>query len=381
MSSDPPAEVKKEPPVDPPPDVTILARSAFDDPVRYLRALRFAPHANQRKWRFLSLRNKISSPFIWIAILGLSCAGGFLPYAIACLLDTSAAVGKQSSLNSEVKVQLRAEIEAARNPPATQRAGGNHSELFQFLIPNAEPTSTRQIPASETAPPPPLNVQLRGTMQSESLAQPGPAGQAAVNDRPASTWDPEAAAWAAVVLTLALSIYTTNAAQRSEIFATIFSRRRELNKDLVEHPDALHSLVEEAVPTTPEVSTGAPGSPTPKPIAPPPDAAGFVSADFLQHMYVYGELDTLEFMYENYRDGFLGNGKHFVRACLIFQSRCGSPTFLQLARECLVNGRYAREEFVRGVTTILDSVRDRPNHHGFPESFIDYVRGVTAARR
>jgi hypothetical protein len=166
-------------------------------------------------------------------------------------------------------------------------------------------------------------------------------------------WNGPSAAWMGVLAGLIISTVATRSAHRSAIFSSGFSRRRSLNKDLTKRATMLRPLVSAAIDSKLEFSTEPyiPEKPGPE-------------SNFHQAMYVYSELDSLEFMYENYRDGLLGGGKHFVRACLIFQSRCESRQFRLHVRQCLDRGRYSRREFVRGVNNIVS------NHAtwGFPEA-------------
>lgn len=53
-------------------------------------------------------------------------------------------------------------------------------------------------------------------------------------------------------------------------------------------------------------------------------------ATFIQKMYVYLELDNLEFAFNKYHAGYL-NDEEMYRACEIFDSRCRSPFFRHLA--------------------------------------------------
>ncbi len=142
----------------------------------------------------------------------------------------------------------------------------------------------------------------------------------------------EALAFGLAFGALLLALHQWNLARQNASLTEVFERRRDTNAELVDN-EGMRILVEAAMPD------GA--------IADPPS--------FLKAMFVFAELDNLEFHYEKYRKGFITN-EVAIRACEIFLSRCKGQMFRALAQSLVGNkyGRY-REEFRRVVNKIADA--------------------------
>lgn len=72
-------------------------------------------------------------------------------------------------------------------------------------------------------------------------------------------------------------------------------------------------------------------------------------------MYVYREIDNLEFVFEHYRDALI-RPKAALRAVSIFRSRCDNTEFSALVRELCPKGEY-RPDFMKAVDKIMSAVR------------------------
>ncbi|MDF9827762.1 hypothetical protein M2447_001864 [Ereboglobus sp. PH5-10] len=280
------------------------AIKAFQNPKKYIRELGFVPTKNASKkmeWldsriKWIFIKNRRSK---YLVVLIVCILGGFIPYF------------SHRVVNCEIA-------------PKNIRDFFFPQDTFTFTKSWAEPKWSMRTPIPVTTHP--------------------------------SLWDPNAAAWAGIVVGLVMSALATRAAQRSELFRVSFERRRALNEDLVREKTKLMPLVSGATIITSGQHIS--GNSTPEQTRD--------EDEFVRIMYVFSELDTLEFMYENYRDGLLSEGKHFVRACLIFQSRCESSKFRDYVEGCLVNGRYSRQEFINGVKSILENFKSAPAGNGFP---------------
>lgn len=123
---------------------------------------------------------------------------------------------------------------------------------------------------------------------------------------------------------------------RQSSMSEIFERKKSSNLDLIAHEGAVQDLVSGAVdPPSPnlqmrqtifskeQVDTLCNDFASRNPY-------GNKEATFKQKMFVFMELDNLEFAYTKFKSGMLDN-EQIYRACEIFESRCQSELFRHLA--------------------------------------------------
>jgi hypothetical protein len=78
----------------------------------------------------------------------------------------------------------------------------------------------------------------------------------------------------------------------------------------------------------------------------------------LYRLFVYTEIDSLEYAARRYGSGLTGDPEVVAKAITQFRRRCRSETFRRVAEECSVEGAYFSST-LDTVRTILDQESDR----------------------
>lgn len=130
------------------------------------------------------------------------------------------------------------------------------------------------------------------------------------------------------ILAFLFGLWQWNTSKAENSFSEAFARKSDINKFIFDNSGPLSGLFDEAI------------------------RGGAACHEFKKNMFVFMELDNLEYVYEKYRDAELKD-KLALRSCLIFGSRCTSSEFRDRACKLVKSGLY-RDEFEGAVKSILN---------------------------
>jgi hypothetical protein len=130
-----------------------------------------------------------------------------------------------------------------------------------------------------------------------------------------------------------LGIVQWNISNKHVAFDNAFERKKRTNDMIITHPKELSGILGGVFPGAEDDAT------------------------LLKRMFVFSELDNLEYVFEKYRDGLLA-AKPTLRSALIMYSRCEDRVFAELALDLVKKGRY-RKEYQESVRTIAESAKPK----------------------